>query len=81
MGGGSKLNKTARSYKMLTQGAVAAKGAEFVRITDEKVWGDARRNLEETLYVMHPLYNISDLENRLFFWLFSQKKDPFPIQK
>ncbi len=61
-GGGSKLNETARSYKMLAQEASEIDGFKFVWITDGKGWNTARRNLEETFDVLDDLYNINDLE-------------------
>ncbi len=62
-GGGSKLNETARSYKMLAQEASTIPGFKFVWITDGKGWNSARRNLEETFDVLEDIYNINDLES------------------
>ncbi len=62
-GGGSKLNETARSYKMLAQEISEIQGFEFIWITDGKGWNTAKRNLEETFDVLDDLYNINDLEN------------------
>ena len=62
-GGGSKLNETARSYKMLAQEASVIPGFKFVWITDGKGWNSARRNLEETFDVLEEIYNINDLES------------------
>ncbi len=62
-GGGSKLNETARSYKMLAQEASTIPGFRFVWITDGIGWNTARRNLEETFDVLEDIYNIKDLEN------------------
>ena len=61
--GGSKLNETARSYKMLAEEAKDIKGFSFVWITDGSGWKSARRNLEETFNVLDALYCINDLEN------------------
>ena len=62
-GGGSKLNETARSYKMIAEESKQCKGVTFVWVTDGKGWGSARNNLNETFNVMDNLYNITDLEN------------------
>ncbi len=62
-GGGSKLNETARSYKMLAQEASIIPGFKFVWITDGIGWNTARRNLEETFDVLEDIYNINDLES------------------
>lgn len=60
---GSKLNETARSYKMIAEESKNIKGFAFVWITDGLGWADARNNLEETFDVMDNLYNIKDLSN------------------
>jgi type II restriction enzyme len=62
-GSGSKLNETARSYKMLAQEASTIPGFRFVWITDGIGWNTARRNLEETFDVLEDIYNINDLES------------------
>lgn len=69
-GGGSKLNETARSYKMIAEEARSVAGVEFMWITDGGGWYSARRNLEETFYSMEHLYNIDDMEHGIFFRLF-----------
>lgn len=69
-GGGSKLNETARSYKMIAEEAKKVKGVEFVWVTDGAGWSSARRNLEETFNTMEHLYNIADMEDGVFFDLF-----------
>lgn len=61
--GGSKLNETARSYKMLAQEARDIPNVHFMWITDGAGWYSARRNLEETFDEMEHLYNINDLEH------------------
>lgn len=60
---GSKLNETARSYKMLAEESKNIKGFAFVWVTDGLGWIDARNNLEETFDVMENIYNIQDLNN------------------
>jgi len=62
-GGGSKLNETARSYKMLALGARAIPGFKFVWITDGTAWSNARGNLKETFDELDMLYCIDDMEN------------------
>jgi len=61
--GGSKLNETARSYKMLTEEAKKVKSVKFIWFTDGTGWLSARKNLEETFNELEDLYNINDLEN------------------
>lgn len=68
--GGSKLNETARSYKMIAEEARDIVGVEFIWITDGGGWRSARRNLEETFNVMDNLYNILDMEQGIFTKLF-----------
>lgn len=72
--GGSKLNETARSYKMIAEEMRNVHGAEFIWITDGAGWNSARRNLKETFYAMKHLYNIQDLENGILTELFLQEK-------
>ena len=60
---GSKLNETARSYKMIAEESKNIKGFAFVWVTDGLGWIDAKNNLEETFDVMDNLYNIKDLSN------------------
>ena len=59
---GSKLNETARSYKMLAEESKNIKGFAFIWITDGLGWQGAKNNLEETFDVMENIYNIKDLE-------------------
>ena len=68
--GGSKLNETARSYKMIAEEAKAVNGVDFVWVTDGGGWTSARRNLEETFDVLDNMYNITDMENGIFIELF-----------
>lgn len=67
-GGGSKLNETARSYKMLSQEAEAVEGFEFVWLTDGIGWKSARGNLRETFEVMEHIYSIDDMEQGIMEW-------------
>lgn len=62
-GGGSKLNETARSYKMLAQEADTIDGFTFVWFTDGSSWKTARGNLRETFEVLDTMYSINDMEN------------------
>lgn len=68
--GGSKLNETSRSYKMIAEEARSIKNVDFVWVTDGGGWKSARRNLEETFNVMPYLFNIQDMENGAFLSLF-----------
>ena len=64
--GGSKLNETARSYKMIALEARNINNFKFVWITDGKGWEFAKNNLKETFDVLEDIYNIQDLEKGLF---------------
>ena len=61
--GGSKLNETARSYKMLAEESKKVVGFEFVWFTDGMGWISARNNLRETFDNMEHIYNIADMKN------------------
>ena len=61
--GGSKLNETARSYKMLAQESRKVNGVTFVWCTDGIGWKSAKNNLEETFAELDTIYNIEDLDN------------------
>ncbi|MCF0110800.1 MAG: type II restriction endonuclease [Erysipelotrichaceae bacterium] len=65
-GGGSKLNETARSYKMIAEESKSISGFKFVWITDGGGWIKARGNLKETFQVLEDMYNIVDMENGVF---------------
>ena len=71
--GGSKLNETARSYKMLALESKQMKQFNFVWITDGAGWKAAHNNLRETFNAMEHLYCISDLERGTFERLFTKK--------
>jgi len=60
---GSKLNETARSYKMLAVEAKEHPVFRFIWITDGAGWKDAENNLRETFDALETLYNIQDLKN------------------
>ena len=59
----SKLNETARSYKMISEESKQVEGFEFVWFTDGMGWISARNNLKETFHNMEHIYNINDLNN------------------
>lgn len=63
---GSKLNETARSYKMIAEEAKTIKNFKFIWITDGAGWHKTKRNLEETFNVLDTLFNIKDMENHIF---------------
>lgn len=69
-GGGSKLNETARSYKMIAQEADTVDGFTFVWITDGTAWRSARGNLRETFDVLDTIYSIDDMEHGIMKTLF-----------
>lgn len=68
--GGSKLNETARSYKMLSQEADTIDGFTFVWFTDGVGWKSAKNNLREVFEVMEHIYSINDLENGIMNEIF-----------
>src|SRR5574344_1247345 len=61
--GGSKLNETARSYKMLASESKKVEGVTFIWFTDGLGWLNTKKNLEETFNELDTLYSINDLEN------------------
>lgn len=67
---GSKLNETARSYKMIAQEVATIDGVTFVWFTDGCGWNKAKNNLEETFDVLETIYNINDLEQGVFEKIF-----------
>ena len=64
--GGSKLNETARSYKLIAEEAKHIPNFKFIWITDGGGWKRSRRNLEETFNVLEDIYNIADMEKGIF---------------
>ena len=68
--GGSKLNETARSYKMIAEEAEKVVGFEFVWFTDGMGWISARNNLKETFDNMEHIYNIADMKNGIMKEIF-----------
>ena len=64
-GGGSKLNETARSYKMLAEESKKVKGVTFIWFTDGIGWKSARKNLEEAFNELDTIFNINDLETNI----------------
>lgn len=69
-GGGSKLNETARSYKMIAEEAKGIPNFDFVWVTDGAGWVSARKNLQETFNVLETIFNINDMENGVFNSIF-----------
>jgi type II restriction enzyme len=68
--GGSKLNETARSYKMLAIESQNIKGFKFVWFTDGAGWRSARQNLRETFDVLPTVFNIKEIEDGVMSSLF-----------
>ena len=60
-GGGSKLNETARSYKLLAQESTNIDGFTFVWVTDGAGWISAKGNLRETFDETKYIYSIVEL--------------------
>lgn len=60
---GSKLNETARSYKMLAEESMNIPWFKFVWFTDWEWRKSAKNNLRETFEVLPTMYNINDMEN------------------
>lgn len=60
---GSKLNETARSYKMLAHESKKVNGVTFIWCTDGIGWKNAKKNLEETFNELATIYSIDDLEH------------------
>lgn len=70
---GSKLNETARSYKMIAEESQKVIGFEFVWFTDGMGWISARNNLKETFDKMDNIYNITDMKNGIMKEIFKTK--------
>ena len=68
--GGSKLNETARSYKLIAEEAEKVVGFEFVWFTDGMGWISARNNLREIFDRMDNIYNIADMKNGIMNRIF-----------
>lgn len=68
--GGSKLNETARSYKMISEESNNVVGFKFVWFTDGIGWISARNNLKETFDKMENIYNIADMKNGIMKEIF-----------
>lgn len=67
---GSKLNETARSYKMLNSELTKIDGIEFVWFTDGKGWEHAKSNLEETFNEMNNIYCIEEMKSNIMDKIF-----------
>lgn len=61
--GGSKLNETSRSYKMIAEESKGINNFKFVWFTDGWGWKSAKANLQETFDAMETIYCIKELEN------------------
>jgi len=72
VGGGSKLNETARSYKMLAQEASGVNGFEFIWITDGAAWNSAKGNLRETFEETENIYSLVELEEGILGDIFDE---------
>lgn len=67
---GSKLNETARSYKMIASESKNIRGFKFVWFTDGIGWNDAKHNLEETFESLEDIYNLHEVENGIMRSIF-----------
>ena len=67
---GSKLNETARSYKMLNEELKKIEKIKFVWFTDGKGWNHAKGNLEETFNEMEDIYCINEMKNNIMSQIF-----------
>ena len=67
---GSKLNETARSYKMLNEELKKIDGVKFVWFTDGKGWNHAKENLEETFNEMDDIYCICEMKENIMNEIF-----------
>lgn len=63
VGGGSKLNETAKSYKLLYEESKNTINFKFAWFTDGLGWKSTKRNLKETFDVMNDIYNLNDIKN------------------
>ena len=68
--GGSKLNETARSYKMIAEESRNITGFKFAWFTDGIGWMSAKNNLRETFEAMDNIYNINDMKNGVMTEIF-----------
>jgi type II restriction enzyme len=68
--GGSKLNETARSYKLIALESRAIPNFEFVWFTDGNGWISARNNLQDTFDSMQHIYNIDEINNGIMRKIF-----------
>lgn len=67
---GSKLNETARSYKMLNEELRKIDKVKFVWFTDGMGWNHAKGNLEETFNEMKDIYCINEMKNNIMKEIF-----------
>ena len=70
---GSKLNETARSYKMIAEESKRIDGFKFIWFTDGLGWKDAKNNLKETFDNMDNIYNINDINNGVMSEIFRDR--------
>ena len=67
---GSKLNETARSYKMLAEESKGIDGFKFVWFTDGSGWNGAKGNLRETFDVLPTIYDNDEIKNGIMKKIF-----------
>lgn len=67
---GSKLNETARSYKMLAEESKGIDGFKFVWFTDGCGWNGAKGNLRETFETLPTVFDIDEIKNGIMKEIF-----------
>ena len=72
--GGSKLNETSRSYKMIAEESKGIPKFKFIWFTDGWGWKSARSNLQETFDVLDSVYCIRELDQYGVKGLLSESK-------
>ena len=72
--GGSKLNETSRSYKMIAEESKGIPKFKFIWFTDGWGWKSARSNLQETFDVLDSVYCIRELDQYGVKGLLSKSK-------
>ena len=67
---GSKLNETARSYKLIAEESEKVMGFKFVWFTDGIGWLSAKNFLKDTFDKLDDIYNIADIKSGIMKEIF-----------
>ena len=67
---GSKLNETARSYKLIAEESEKVMGFKFVWFTDGIGWLSAKNYLKDTFDKLDDIYNIADIKSGIMKEIF-----------